>query len=939
MKKRNGNGTVLQSADSAGLQQNRSVAGTIAGMLCRLAVAFCGTLGVCLMMQNAFSFLPENSFGTIALMCAVLCACAFVIYLSAHVHRAFFIVTLTLAAAFLVYYALKTDPDPLEMFIGAPVSLWNAMVGKLASIGYSSLSIFMIKPGPIYVGESLVPLGYEMFCLAVSFVFTGCLFRRPVVLPVIMIAGTVMTITFTYNILTDSVGFLLTVACGFGLLVLKYQVSFAGKSTEPEEKGKVYARRRSSLASSARAGVAAFTAAAIIVAAGIYPALKIRQPAPELKIFTGVMDWARDAFMTLTSGPSGSNEINSDADIKNIQPTERRSTGKVMLTVTAQSREPVYLRSWVGSDFNGESWAATVDHAGYYGFMPEDVTELFYTIVDSYANSVNSYKEADDSSFNRGFVKEAVTVKSNSVRGSTGFLASRFSHKYGITEPGTMYKEYAKEFSYVYGVGTVKLKMKDAEYSTVGYVQNYKGISLSKFNDDMTVYETVYPYVKAYAAAAIGATNSSAEAKIAAETGLEAYLENAREQIREKLSGEGIKIPSGCIISRIDMMSTEDLEELYNKLIVAENYEDEVYATSLSMPWYDSAAVSDHAIRAIASLEGFNGTFYSTEKPSNVYQAADSIARYLARECRYTLKPEGYKQNVNTVSQFLDSAKNGYCVQFATAGALMLRSLGVPTRYVEGYLAADFRASDKEFTCAVTDTYGHAWIEAYVRHYGWMTFEMTAPMLSGMYSSEMPEVVPETEPPETTPPDDETTSPETLPGETTAPETLPGETTAPETDPPDPGPAPGRGALIALICVLVFFALCTAIEIYLKFASKRREKRIAILQRAAEGRSPSPEKDTKRITEFIKFLLGLIDLKRGDTELMSEYAARLNRETGGDADFTAAADAMQKYAFGHEADAQSCAALGEYALFLRDFAAHRLSGAKKFFYVKLGKLI
>ena len=72
---------------------------------------------------------------------------------------------------------------------------------------------------------------------------------------------------------------------------------------------------------------------------------------------------------------------------------------------------------------------------------------------------------------------------------------------------------------------------------------------------------------------------------------------------------------------------------------------------------------------------------------------------------------------------------------------------------------------------------------------------------------------------------------------------------------------------------------------------------------------------------------------------MSEYAERLNKETGGAADFTAAADAMQKYAFGHEADEEGCAALGEYALFLRDFAAHRLSGAKKFFYVKLGKLI
>lgn len=37
------------------------------------------------------------------------------------------------------------------------------------------------------------------------------------------------------------------------------------------------------------------------------------------------------------------------------------------------------------------------------------------------------------------------------------------------------------------------------------------------------------------------------------------------------------------------------------------------------------------------------------------------------------------------VSYFLQEQKEGYCAHFASAATLLLRSYGIPARYVEGY--------------------------------------------------------------------------------------------------------------------------------------------------------------------------------------------------------------------------------------------------------------
>ena len=58
---------------------------------------------------------------------------------------------------------------------------------------------------------------------------------------------------------------------------------------------------------------------------------------------------------------------------------------------------------------------------------------------------------------------------------------------------------------------------------------------------------------------------------------------------------------------------------------------------------------------------------------------------------------------------------------------MMLRSLGVPARYVTGFLARD--PDSKGFLVRGTD--GHAWVEVYVEGLGWVAFDPTAPAAPG----------------------------------------------------------------------------------------------------------------------------------------------------------------------------------------------------------------
>jgi len=72
---------------------------------------------------------------------------------------------------------------------------------------------------------------------------------------------------------------------------------------------------------------------------------------------------------------------------------------------------------------------------------------------------------------------------------------------------------------------------------------------------------------------------------------------------------------------------------------------------------------------------------------------------------------------------FLTVTKRGFCQQFASSMAVMLRTLGIPARVAVGFTPGTFAPGTD--TRVVTTSDYHAWVEVLFPTYGWLAFEPT----------------------------------------------------------------------------------------------------------------------------------------------------------------------------------------------------------------------
>ena len=862
------------------------------------------------------------------LLCLVFCAAWFLLYTAANTNGVFFAVTSVTYAAALVFGIVRLGFR--ESFFYLPVSVWNHILNRLDSLGFMALSgLHVNAPGcdPLTAGGALyIKLGFYAFCAFASFVFVSCIYKKVRAVPVIITAGIIMTLTFTYNLLTDNFGFVLTLASGIGILVLIYFSSFTKDRPQSDVKNgqkNSFRERRQSIARAAAPGIAAFTAVAVVLAVAAYPAIRINESAPKISVLDDFIDQARQIFSGYLAGDFAGDEI-YDSPKKSTNPTPRNFKNKELLTVTAQYPTAKYLRAWIAESYSSNKWMSASGSNSGVQILPEEITELFYTVVDIDANVVSDPDKADTGYLNRGFTKEHVTVKSTALAGDAGLLASRYSTLYGISGniKGNGYK--LRE-----GVGTIGLSMKGSEYTAVSYSPNYQKLSLSKLDNDMKIYNIVLPYIEEYI-----------HRRLQEDEFADELLSIIKENIREEADRQSVEIPSGCLINYVADMSDADLYELSQKITQVREYENYVYDNCLSIPWSEENVIKN------ASINSFGDTKFVSrgEQPSAVYELALMTARYLAETCSYDLSPEGYTERGSYVSQFLTSVKSGYCVQYATAGALMLRSAGIPTRYVDGYIASDFRAKNDKYVCGVLDSNAHAWIEVYVSGYGWMTFEMTEPMLDGIYGtpgqsgngemSDMTDTETETADISQITQETETTSTET---NTWDPLTEPEDTYV--HDPYVTNPTFGSTVVTVCIIILSVLTVSTLIYFYLKLTSGKAKKRKRMLEKAARGESTDPENDIKEISSYIFFLFERRNVIRGKTELMSDFAKRADSLIYCRLSFVSAAHAIQKNSFGRCADANDCKTAADYALQLQLSTKDKLSLPQQIWYCKVLKLI
>lgn len=113
-----------------------------------------------------------------------------------------------------------------------------------------------------------------------------------------------------------------------------------------------------------------------------------------------------------------------------------------------------------------------------------------------------------------------------------------------------------------------------------------------------------------------------------------------------------------------------------------------------------------------------------TKDKETDYEKVLAIQDYLRDNFPYTLESHRLPENTDFVDWFLFEEKKGYCTYYATAMAVMLRSIGIPTRYVEGYIMPD-NGPSKSNTYSITNQQAHAWTEVYFEGFGWLSFEPT----------------------------------------------------------------------------------------------------------------------------------------------------------------------------------------------------------------------
>jgi hypothetical protein len=111
-----------------------------------------------------------------------------------------------------------------------------------------------------------------------------------------------------------------------------------------------------------------------------------------------------------------------------------------------------------------------------------------------------------------------------------------------------------------------------------------------------------------------------------------------------------------------------------------------------------------------------------TRNHSTPLAKANQVYQYLHDEFGYTLDMET-SQKETALDHFLFTRKEGHCEYFATAMAVLLRVVGVPTRIVNGFTGEEW--NDLGNYLIVRQKHAHSWVEVHLPGKGWVVFDPT----------------------------------------------------------------------------------------------------------------------------------------------------------------------------------------------------------------------
>ena len=171
-----------------------------------------------------------------------------------------------------------------------------------------------------------------------------------------------------------------------------------------------------------------------------------------------------------------------------------------------------------------------------------------------------------------------------------------------------------------------------------------------------------------------------------------------------------------------DVLSELSGEEMVSKEVEILNEFANVYCVN-----EEKLAFFEEAIQEIKGNEEVKLVDSVAAKNIRNLSLAHRVKNYLSEHMSYSLILDDLPYGADPIEYAVMEGHEGYCMHFATAGTLLLRELGVPARYVSGYVVnpSVFDVVEDGYLAKVADLAAHAWVEIYLDNIGWVPFEMT----------------------------------------------------------------------------------------------------------------------------------------------------------------------------------------------------------------------
>lgn len=234
----------------------------------------------------------------------------------------------------------------------------------------------------------------------------------------------------------------------------------------------------------------------------------------------------------------------------------------------------------------------------------------------------------------------------------------------------------------------------------------------------------------------IGGTVQYAKANLV-KTYLPYFVEMTDERVRAEGDARYVK-EKGAAKVRFTLWNY-NVDDLIAVLFRGEKTEDAWEKEAWEL-WYEAYVEANYLdvpknmtkVKEVAEeIRNWNRDFFGIEGKESVnfdrLNKAYQVADWMRENTSYRLELPELPKGSDPVEYFLGTSRQGYCMHYASASVMILRELGVPARYVSGYVATNYwqDGTTMKFEAVVKDSAAHAWVEIYLEGFGWVPVEVT----------------------------------------------------------------------------------------------------------------------------------------------------------------------------------------------------------------------